>query len=275
MAADEARRSGYEYTHARRLPDLGAVCYRRSSLLPANLGAILFDAGGTLVRIDYAYIAETASTFGYAISESDLHSGEAVARRAIDARAGSLRGHGDTDARRIPGYFESLLRAAGLRAEGLEQVLRAVEAKHRESNLWCVPLEGARATLLDLRERGVRTAIVSNSDGRVRELLRRLELVDLVEFVIDSHEEGVEKPDPEIFRRALGRLGLPAERVAYIGDIYSIDAVGARAAGLHPVLVDPTGSYADVDCHTVTSLPELLRGLDGAGGGASGRRGKG
>jgi putative hydrolase of the HAD superfamily len=68
----------------------------------------------------------------------------------------------------------------------------------------------------------------------------------------------VEKPDPEIFERALRRLDLPAQRVVYIGDIYSIDAVGARAAGLSPVIIDPTGSYGALDCPTITDLRELL-----------------
>ena len=230
-------------------------------MFPANLEAVLFDAGGTLVRIDYEYIAGVAAGLGFGVSEEALLRGDAMARRAIDSRAGRLRGREETDAGRIPGYFEALLRAAGLEDAGVFAVLPLLEANHLESVLWRVPAPGAELTLRGLEERGVRRAIVSNSDGRVRGLLERLGLVEHVEFVIDSHEEGVEKPDPEIFLRALNRLGLPAERTAYIGDIYSIDAVGARAAGLHPVLVDPTGAYAGVDCHTVADLRELLAGL--------------
>jgi putative hydrolase of the HAD superfamily len=109
-------------------------------------------------------------------------------------------------------------------------------------------------------------AVVSNGDGRVRALLTDLGVANYFEFVIDSHEEGVEKPDPIIFRRALDRLAVPPERAAYIGDIYSIDAVGARAAGLHPILIDPTGGYASIRCHTIGRLLELVETLDVSAG---------
>jgi putative hydrolase of the HAD superfamily len=230
-------------------------------LFPANLEAILFDAGGTLVRIDYAFIASTAADLGIAVSELALLRGEAAARRAVDATAdsrGSLEG---TDASRITGYFETLVRSAGLPEHAVGPIVRAMHSGHAESNLWRVPLEGVHQTLSGLRARGVRTAVVSNSDGRVRAKLGRLGLAEQVEFVVDSHDEGVEKPDPEIFHRALRRLGVAPERAAYIGDIYSIDAVGARAAGLLPILIDPTGAYAATDCRTIAALPELLEAL--------------
>ena len=110
-------------------------------MFPANLEAILFDAGGTLVHIDYAFVAEAAAGLGVAVSERALLRGEAAARRAIDASASSLGFVGDTDASRIPGYFENLLRAAGLPEETIAPVVRAMEAGHAESNLWRVPLE--------------------------------------------------------------------------------------------------------------------------------------
>lgn len=227
----------------------------------ANLEAILFDAGGTLVRIDYAFVAEAAAGLGVAVSERALLRGEAAARRAVDASASSPGFIADTDASRIPGYFGNLLRAAGLPEDTIAPVVRAMEAGHAESNLWRVPLEGALETLRGLRARGVRTAVVSNGDGRIRAKLDSLGLAEHLEFVVDSFEEGVEKPHPEIFRRALGRLGVAAERAVYIGDIYSIDAVGARAAGLRPILIDPTGAYDGIDCPTIAGLPELLEGL--------------
>jgi putative hydrolase of the HAD superfamily len=230
-------------------------------VLPENLEAILFDAGGTLVRIDYAFVVEAAAGLGIAVSERALLCGEAAARRAIDASASSLGSVSGTDASRVPVYFENILRAAGLLEDTLAPVIRAMEAAHAESNLWRVPLEGVFETLRGLRARRVRTAVVSNGDGRIRAKLASLGLAEHLEFVVDSFEEGIEKPDPEIFHRALGRLGVAAERAAYIGDIYSIDAVGARAAGLRAILIDSTGAYDAVDCPTIAGLPELLEGL--------------
>jgi putative hydrolase of the HAD superfamily len=227
-------------------------------LFPLNLEAVLFDAGGTLVRIDYAFVAQAARQFGFAFDENDLLHGEAAARHAIDARAGALHNPEDSDASRVPEYFANLLRGAGVPEVSVDPLLRLMTEQHAESNLWRVPLEGASETLRGLRAMGIRTAVVSNSDGRVRAKLHRLGLTDHLEFVVDSHEEGVEKPDAEIFQRALARMGVDPERAAYIGDIYSIDTVGARAAGMHPVLIDPTGAYRSSDCMTIATLSELL-----------------
>ena len=51
---------------------------------------------------------------------------------------------------------------------------------------------------------------------------------------------------------------VPAERAAYVGDIYAIDVVGARAAGLAPILIDSAGAYPDVDCPRIERLSDLL-----------------
>jgi len=137
-------------------------------------------------------------------------------------------------------------------------ILAALEAENLASNLWRVPLEQAAETLQGLRARGLRTAVVSNADGRAEALLDAAGLGAHLELVVDSHYEGIEKPDPEIFHRALSRMGVRAERAVYVGDIYAIDVVGARAAGLAPVLIDAVGAYPDVDCPRIERLAELL-----------------
>jgi len=78
---------------------------------------------------------------------------------------------------------------------------------------------------------------VSNADGRVRGLLQDAGVIPWLEFVVDSAEVGLEKPDPRIFHAATGRLGLDPSACAYVGDIYEIDVEGARRAGLHPILI--------------------------------------
>jgi putative hydrolase of the HAD superfamily len=100
--------------------------------------------------------------------------------------------------------------------------------------------------------------VVSNADGRVAHILETTGLAPHLDVIVDSQLEGVEKPDPEIFRRALARLAVAPERAAYVGDIYSIDAVGARAAGLRPLVIDTTRTYDGLDCPTIAALEELL-----------------
>ena len=82
-----------------------------------------------------------------------------------------------------------------------------------------------------------------------------------LEFVIDSHFVGIEKPDPRIFALALERLGVAPERALYVGDIRSVDAAGARAAGMQFVLIDPFGDYAPEGMpriRTIAALPEYV-----------------
>ena len=66
---------------------------------------------------------------------------------------------------------------------------------------------------------------------------------------------------PRLFHVALERMGARADETAYVGDLYHVDVAGARAAGLHPVLLDPHGLHADKPCTRVTALAELARVL--------------
>jgi putative hydrolase of the HAD superfamily len=73
-------------------------------------------------------------------------------------------------------------------------------------------------------------------------LIRGTGLRPYFEFVLDSGVEGVEKPDPEIFLRACQRMALDPGACLYVGDLFPVDVVGARSAGLAAVLLDPSGT---------------------------------
>ncbi len=84
-----------------------------------------------------------------------------------------------------------------------------------------------------------------------------------VECVIDSGEVGVQKPDPRIFRIALDAMGIEARQAWYVGDMPGIDVVGARAAGLHPIVMDPFGLHGGADYATVGTLAEVASAAAG------------
>src|SRR5262249_24491866 len=134
-------------------------------------------------------------------------------------------------------------------------------ARHRDLGLWGRPLEGARAALDATLAMGQRIACVSNSDGRAEAHLIQSGVRAGLEFVVDSQIVGIEKPDPRIFRIALERLGVPPARALYVGDILSVDARGARAAGMNFVLIDPSGSYAPADVASISGMELLPRYL--------------
>jgi putative hydrolase of the HAD superfamily len=233
-----------------------------------STAAVLFDLGGVLVHLDYAAIAAEAAALGFPLDAAALPRAEGFARRAIDARASAAGTARGTDAARVPDYFDDVLAGAGLAAPARAELVPRLRAHHRERNLWRVPFSCARATLERLNAAGLRLGVVSNADGRAAAILAATGLAPSLDVIVDSHFEGVEKPDPEIFRRALARLGAAANETLFVGDIPSIDVVGARNAGLRPVLLDAAGVYSDADCDRIARPGELLGllGLGAAGG---------
>ncbi|MGE5413386.1 MAG: HAD family hydrolase [Syntrophomonadaceae bacterium] len=195
--------------------------------------AVLFDAGGTLIHVDGERVCRAAGVdFDAAAFRKAEWDAVAAVRRLVLERPDSR------DAERVPLYMTKLVAGLGLSEDAAcrEAALR-VAAEHRRANLWSRAADDAAETLSALVARGYRIAVVSNADGRVRGLLEAAGLSSLLEFVVDSAEVGVEKPDPRIFHAATDRLGLPPEACAYVGDIYEIDVLGAERAGLEAVLV--------------------------------------
>jgi putative hydrolase of the HAD superfamily len=91
-------------------------------------------------------------------------------------------------------------------------------------------------------------------------------LTDAVDAVFDSCDEGIEKPDPRFFQLALDRLGATAATTVHVGDLFHVDVVGARAAGIEPVLLDVADLYGDADCTRIPTLTALLDVLPAVGG---------
>ena len=223
--------------------------------------AILFDAGGTLIHVDGERVCAAARVAG---GPDAFAAAEAAAVDSV--RRWILEHPASTDAERLPLFLATLLRELGVPADLREAAARAVAAEHARANLWSAAFPDAAATLRTLRRRGYRLGVISNADGRVRALLEAAGLSSDLELVVDSSEVGREKPDPEIFLEATRRLGLPPADCAYVGDIYEIDVVGARAAGLEGVLLGNGAAPADVPrAGSLTALLERYPGLAAAG----------
>jgi putative hydrolase of the HAD superfamily len=233
------------------------------------LEAVLFDAGGTLVRLDYEWIADMLAEYGVIVTAGDVRRAELRGRRQYDltVRAPRPPGAGEPhpplgSAGDTAAYFRGMLEGAGVRHPVLDEAIaRLFEKQRGPGYLWGRANEGARDTIDTALEMGLRLACVSNSDGRAEAHLLDTGTRDGLEFVVDSQIVGVEKPDPRIFHIALERMGIAPERALYVGDIRGVDEVGARAAGLHFVLVDPSGEYAAPGAPripTIADLPEYL-----------------
>jgi FMN phosphatase YigB (HAD superfamily) len=92
--------------------------------------------------------------------------------------------------------------------------------------------------------------------------MKRLGMTDRFDHIFDSADEGVEKPDPRFFEIALGRSGARKETTIHVGDLYHVDVVGARSAGLRGVLLDEADLRPDADCPRVRTLGELVKRIE-------------
>lgn len=221
--------------------------------------AVFLDAGNTLILMDSAAIAARLAGLGFDVAPEAVERAEWRTRVRLDrevlARRASTES-ADTGRR----YVALLLEELGIRDEA---AAGGVDAWRRAWNppagLWTRATPTGGAAIAAARAAGARVAVISNSDGHVRAILARLGLVGGLDFVLDSSEVGVEKPDPRIFRLAAERAGVRPEEAAYVGDLYSVDVLGARAAGLRPVLLDPGGHWGAVDCATAPDTLAAVR----------------
>ncbi|XP_020533608.1 haloacid dehalogenase-like hydrolase domain-containing protein 3 isoform X2 [Jatropha curcas] len=102
---------------------------------------------------------------------------------------------------------------------------------YANGNAWHLP-NGAYETLVFLKEAGVKLAVVSNFDTRLRKLLKDLNVLELFDALIISSEVGYEKPDPKIFKAALDQVCVEASRAVHVGDDLKADKDGANAIGI-------------------------------------------
>ncbi len=212
-----------------------------------------------LVDPDWVRIAAVLARHGIRAEPAALAAAQAEAKRAVDLPPAVT---GLDDHRRGEQFFEAVVRCAGIAAEeaAMAAAERELRREHVASNLWSVVAEGAPAALDRLRAAGHRLALVSNADPDLPEFLAGLDLARRFDHLVVSGIFGVEKPDPRIFREALRVSGADPASTVHVGDMYAIDVLGARTAGIRAVLVDPAGRNADRDCERFPSLAAFADG---------------
>ena len=113
-----------------------------------------------------------------------------------------------------------------------------------------------------LREAGIKVGIISNWDTRLEGVFDGLGLSGLVDTIVSSAVVGLHKPDPRIFELACARLQMSPERCAHVGDHHYADVLGARMAGMLPILIDRHGTgIASPEVVCLTTLDDLEEAL--------------
>jgi putative hydrolase of the HAD superfamily len=227
--------------------------------------AVLLDAGGVFLLPEAHRILGAIERAGYAHGNprTDRAHYRAAARFTTD-----LDVEADWNGC-WKGYLEEYVDACGIPDDFRAEVHLHLDSEFADAALWFAIAPGCIDGLHALEASGVRLGVVSNADGMIAERLREREILQVgpglgveVECVIDSGVVGVMKPAARIFEIALTAMGLDASEVWYVGDMPAIDVVGARRAGIRPIVVDPFGLHHDADYDRVESLAELALLID-------------
>jgi HAD superfamily hydrolase (TIGR01509 family) len=139
-----------------------------------------------------------------------------------------------------------------------ESVRDTLVENTQQSANWDQILHGTREAL-DRISQQYQIAVISNADGKIDAVLTRCGICDCFASITDSGNVGHEKPHPAIFAAALQAMKADPAESLYVGDVYSVDYVGARNSGMDAVLFDVSGAYRQSEHPRIESLSELER----------------
>jgi len=226
--------------------------------------AVFFDAGETLVHAHPSF----PELFTHVLKQEGFEIDPALVRERLfvvsdlflkAARGGELW---STSAERSRRFWDSVYRTF-LEELGLPYGDGLAESLYRTftdvSNYRLFP--DVMATLERLHEAGLTLGVVSNFEEWLERLLETLGVTRYLDVRIISGVEGLEKPDPRIFRLALQRTGAEAEDAVYVGDSPAFDIEPATEVGMLGVLLDRRGRHPDhpgIRITTLDDLPEVI-----------------
>jgi len=220
----------------------------------SKVKVIFFDVGNTLLFPNRERIHAPLAERGFTPDAEHLRDLECRTKNQFD---GMMTNNGSTDHSFWWMFYSLLLSEIGLRDDAVRDQL--VASIHNSGN-WDMIRSGTAEQLDEIGERH-RIAVISNADGKIEDVLQRCGIADCFRTITDSGLVGYEKPHPEIFRHALKSMNAAPEESLYVGDVYSIDYLGAIGAGMQAMLMDVPGAYRDKGVPRVESLEELQKVL--------------
>jgi putative hydrolase of the HAD superfamily len=227
--------------------------------------AVFFDFFNTLVYFDpprEKHYADTAAEFGVritpeavaaALPEADAwwrseNSRSTIKDREQEAKFDAYRGYG----LRILRDAENTVNPE----QALQMLAKAFSVGFKFKNF-----VDSLPALQSLKSKNLRMGIVSNIGEQIDSYLDKSGFTDYFAYKITSFEAGYDKPQPQIFQLALQRAGVTAEEALFVGDQYDLDVLGARSAGIRPILIDRNGAGAAYDCIVIKDLLQIVNYL--------------
>jgi putative hydrolase of the HAD superfamily len=238
----------------------------------AHLQAVLFDWGDTLFHFAWdESLVESGWAAGLAaVGREDLPGHEEAAAAFRERYIPLLWVPGSLDEIEYPGMVRELLQGFGHELSD-EEVARFLEAEHAAWEPARRLGDSTHALLDSLRERGLRTGLVSNAfdpDWLLRQDLERMGLADRLDVAVFSSDVGKRKPHESIFAAALESLGVEPERTVFVGDRRFEDVRGAKEVGMTTVQAfwfradeDERGLDPDFEAFTPMDVLNVVRRL--------------
>ncbi|MDO8885901.1 HAD family hydrolase [Candidatus Oleimmundimicrobium sp.] len=227
--------------------------------------AVFFDVGNTLLYPHpsvEAVCVEVASRYGYLAGLKEFS-------RALSVADGYYLQRYETDdsfwmdenkaVSMWVDFYELLLREVDIDGDA-RMIAQAIYDEFGKTKRWKL-YPDVITTFEKLKSKGIKLGIISNWDGRLPELCLELGLSKYMEFIISSALVGRVKPQPEIFKLGLEKVGIEPANVVHVGDHYYADILGARNAGITPVLISRESdlNIEDSNCLVIKNLFELTK----------------
>jgi putative hydrolase of the HAD superfamily len=229
--------------------------------------AVLFDVGETLVHPAPSFpelFARIVRDAGFERDPSSVVAASAAVMQGFSraSRDGILWTLTPESSREFwLGVYGRMLESLGLpAADGLREALYDGFTDLENYSLF----DDVTDALDGLRRSGVTLGIVSNFEAWLDDLLAVLGVRDVFRVRVISAVEGIEKPDPRIYRLALERAGVPAREAAFVGDNPEFDVGPPAALGMFPVLLDRRARHPEHEGVRISDLQELAGVLGAA-----------
>jgi putative hydrolase of the HAD superfamily len=230
--------------------------------LTGTYSAIVFDCADTLLRMDPSrakLFRDTAAASGLTLPLPDIERAYEIVDFAIKMKSSAL---GSQDAK-LDFYYS--INSALCNVLGIQRSLSALHpklmAEFGRRRRWH-PFPDAGEALRQLSSR-VPLYVLANWDSELPAVLRNTGLDGFFHHALSSEMLGYEKPERACFEAFLARTSLDPSTTVYVGNEYIADVVGARDAGLTPLLVDRDGKMRSADCVRISSLAKLPGTLKG------------
>ncbi len=216
--------------------------------------AIFFDVGNTLFFYNYDFLRGLLEErFGVDVTSEELDATHQIIRRSM----GSLLDQRLSHEAVVEEAYKRWFRSIGIEEDRIPPVIEAITTHPFRHLFWARLEDGTKELLIWFKDRGFRLGVISNAEGQIRRLIAHAGLETTFDTVLDSHEVGFQKPDLRIFKKGLDDLNVTPAEAVHVGDLFEADVVGARAAGILPVLVDRDGRYPEANCLRVKNVAEL------------------